>query len=64
MNVRLEVERALHPREQKVHRLFDLAAHVLMKLFTRERAQLHQQLADALVARFRLRGDGGVELLL
>ena len=64
MNVGLEVERSLHPGEQEIHRLLDLAAHVLVQLLARQGALLHEQLADALVPMLHLRRDGGVELIL
>ena len=64
MDVRLEIERPLHPGEKEIHCLFDLPAHVLMQLFTRERVLFDEQLADALVAGPRLRGNGALELLL
>src|SRR4029077_3322907 len=63
-DVRLEVERALRPREQVEDRLLDLHAHVALEVGLGEHVHRDQHLAELLAMLFGLPLDGGEELLL
>src|SRR5258708_25871238 len=63
-DIRLEVERALGPREEEIHRLLDLHLEELLELVARQRPKLDEDLSDLLVATTDLGVDRSVQLLL
>src|SRR5258708_325210 len=63
-DIRLEVERALGPREEEIHRLLDLHLEELLELVARQRPKLDEELSDLLVATTDLGVDRSVQLLL
>jgi hypothetical protein len=63
-DIRLEVEGALVPGEEQVDRLLDLHAHMVVQPLAGDEPEVHEQVADALVAVFALCVDGALQLLL
>src|SRR5205085_8289017 len=60
----LEVERALGPREEEVHRLLDLHAHLIIELITCHDTLAHENVAEPHLALPGLFFDRRVELCL